>query len=68
MLFHMGTTTPYRNLEEIKGAKVRSLTGELPAFEELGMTGVVISDMDMFTGMERGTLDIINYPCIGWNQ
>jgi TRAP-type C4-dicarboxylate transport system substrate-binding protein len=49
---------PVRNLEDLKGLKIRVIGGETPAaFKALGATPVVISPTDAYVALERGTVD-----------
>lgn len=68
MFMRMGSKVPVTSLEEAGGLKVRAVSGELEAWNDLGMNGVLIGDMDMYTAFERGTIDTLCYPCIGWSQ
>jgi len=68
MFLRMGTKVPVRNLEEAQGLKVRAVSGELPFWDAVGMKGVLIGDMDLYTAFERGVVDTLCYPCMGWSQ
>lgn len=58
--------TAVRRLEDLKGMKVRTVGG-VPAstFNALGAVPVVISPADMYTSLERGTVDGTMYTWSG---
>jgi TRAP-type transport system periplasmic protein len=60
--FHTATK-PIRTLEDLKGLKIRTGGGPQAAtLKSLGATPVAISPPDVYTALERGTVDGLTFP------
>ncbi|PKN66003.1 MAG: C4-dicarboxylate ABC transporter substrate-binding protein [Deltaproteobacteria bacterium HGW-Deltaproteobacteria-15] len=56
-------TKPIRTLEDLKGMKIRTGGGPQAAtLKTLGATPVAISPPDVYTALERGTVDGLTFP------
>jgi len=57
------STKPVRTLEDLKGMKIRTGGGPQAAtLKALGATPVAISPPDVYTALERGTVDGLTFP------
>lgn len=63
--FHLYTTKPVKKMADFKGLKIR-VTAIYRAFvEALGASPVVIAPPEVYTALERGTVDGVGWPSIG---
>ena len=57
------TAKPIRTLDDLKGMKIRTGGGpQPPTLRLLGATPVAISPPDVYTALERGTVDGLTFP------
>lgn len=58
----MGRGTPPKALGDWKGKRIRALAGLGEAMGKLGAVSVSISPPEVYTGLERGTVDAASFP------
>lgn len=56
------TRTPMRSLDDFKGRKIRGLGSQLVLLKALGAAAVSIPTPEVYTALERGTIDGAVYP------
>jgi len=64
--FHVFLTKPITGLDDFKRLKLRSLSMYDPVFQGLGAGTVTISPAEVYSALERGVVDGLGWPDVGF--